>query len=214
MFHERATLVANDFFRSIIGRFRKDNTKRSFSTSDLADNYVEMDFTQPTTSVLPAHFDDCDLVPMKFSSSARPSLLSQHDRRAQQLLRYGSKPDYNIASIADYNRAQVWFYHGMDSTKAERLLRGAGCEEGSFVITEQSTRYVLSFVHCASINHIRIGYSVKGGEAQFRLDIDRSFKDLHSLVMYYTRHKAFVLPMKLKRGVGRPLRVTQTRTRA
>uniref|UniRef100_A0A0K0DEK1 SH2 domain-containing protein n=1 Tax=Angiostrongylus cantonensis TaxID=6313 RepID=A0A0K0DEK1_ANGCA len=184
-------------------------------------------------SSLPAHFDDCDLVPMNFTPSSCPRLLPQYDRSAQRLLRYGSDMDYSMVSVADYNRAQIWFHHGLDSVKAERLLRGAGCEEGSFVISEQSGRYVLSFVHSASIHHMRIGYSVKDGEAKFRLDIDRSFsnrklkdiliiqassgfffRNLHNLVEYYTKHKSFVLPTKLKRGVPRPLRVTHARTRA
>ncbi|VDM57291.1 unnamed protein product [Angiostrongylus costaricensis] len=214
MFRRRASHAANDFFRSIFGRFRKNASRRSFSTGDLADNYVEMDFTQPTTSSLPAHFDDCDLVPMNFIPSSSPRLLPQYDRRAQRLLRYGSEMDYSMVSVADYNRAQIWFHHGLNSVRAERLLRGAGCEEGSFVISEQSGRYVLSFVYSASIHHMRIGYSVKNGEAKFCLDIDRSFSNLHNLVEYYTKHKSFVLPTKLKRGVPRPLRVTHARTRA
>ncbi|KAK5977161.1 SH2 domain-containing protein [Trichostrongylus colubriformis] len=216
MLRRRASDVAHEFFRSIFGRFRRDDAKRSLSTGDLADNnYMEMDFTQPTTSTLPPHFDDCDLVPMDFSSSTCPRLLPQHDRSAQKLMRHGSQLDNSIVSIADYNRAQVWFHQGMDSAKAERLLRSSGSEEGSFVISQQSTQYVLSFVHCATVHHIRVGYSVnENGEPKFRLDIDRSFKNLHDLVAYYTKHKAFVLPLKLRRGVGRPLRTSHTRTRA
>ncbi|KAJ1365449.1 hypothetical protein KIN20_025748 [Parelaphostrongylus tenuis] len=136
MFRRRASHAANDFFRSIFGRFRNNDSRRSLSTGDLADNYMEMDFTQPTTSSLPAHFDDCDLVPMSFTPSTCPRLLPQHDRSAQQLLRHGSDMDYSMVSVADYNRAQIWFHHGVDLIKAERLLRGAGCEEGSFVISE------------------------------------------------------------------------------
>ncbi|KHJ94701.1 SH2 domain protein [Oesophagostomum dentatum] len=152
---------------------------------------------------------------MKFSSSTYPRLLSQHSRSAQKLMRHGSDADRDCAPTADYNRSQVWFYQGMDSKKAERILRSAGCEEGSFVVTQQSTQYVLSFVHNGLVNHIRIGYSVKeSGEAKFRLDIDRSFKNLHDLIAYYTKHKSFILPMKLKRGVERPLRVLHERTRA
>lgn len=49
MSRRRASSAAQDFIRSIFGRFRKDDTKRSLSTGDLADNYMEMDFTQPTT---------------------------------------------------------------------------------------------------------------------------------------------------------------------
>lgn len=152
---------------------------------------------------------------MQFSSSTYPRLLSQHDRSAQKLLRHGSDFNSSLVSIADYNRAQVWFHQGMDAAKAERLLRSAGFEEGSFVISQLSTQYVLSYVHTASVHHMRIGYSVKeSGEAKFRLDIDRSFKNLPDLVAYYTKHRAFVLPMKLKHGVARPLRMPHARTRA
>ncbi|EPB79609.1 SH2 domain protein [Ancylostoma ceylanicum] len=215
MSRRRASDFAHDLLRSIVHRFRRDDTKRSLSTGDLVDNYVEMDFTQPTTSKLPAHFDDCDRVPMKFSSSTYPRLLSQHDHSAQKLVRHGSDVDRSCASTADYNRSQVWFYQGMDAKRAERLLQSAGCEEGSFVVSQQSTQYVLSFVHNSVVHHIRIGYSVKeSGEAKFRLDIDRSFKNLHDLVTYYTKHRSFILPMKLKRGIARPLPMSHERTRA
>ncbi|KAK6739751.1 hypothetical protein RB195_008319 [Necator americanus] len=215
MSRRRASDFAHDLFRSIFHRFRRDDTKRSLSTGDLVDNYMEMEFTEPTTSTLPAHFDDCDRVPMQFSSSTYPRLLSQHDRTAQKLLRCGSDVDSSCASIADYNRSQIWFYQGMDSKKAERLLQSAGCGEGSFVVSQQSMQYVLSFIHAGTVHHIRIGYSVKeSGEAKFRLDIDRSFKNLHDLIAYYTKHRSFILPMKLKRGVARPLRMQHERTRA
>ncbi|VDL62506.1 unnamed protein product [Nippostrongylus brasiliensis] len=216
MSRRRASDVAHDFLRSIFGRFRKDDTKRSLSTGDLVDNYMEIDFTRPTTSTLPAHLDDCDRVPMQFSSSTYPRLLSQHDRKAQKLMRHGSELDNTTGvSIADYNRAQVWFHQDMDSAKADRLLRSAGNEEGSFTISQRCNEYVLSYVHDATVHHIRVGCSVKeSGEPKFRLDIDRSFSSLHDLVEYYKKHRTYVLPMKLKRGIARPLRTQNARTRA
>ncbi|VDK47469.1 unnamed protein product [Cylicostephanus goldi] len=214
MSRRRASDFAHNFFRSIIYRFRKD-AKRSLSTGDLADNYMMIDFSQPTTSGLPAHFDDCDRVPMVFSDSVHPHLLSQHDRCAQRLIRRGSEADCDFVSTADYNRAQVWFYQGMDLSKAERLLQSSGCEDGSFVISQQSLQYVLSFVHSGSVHHLRIGYSVgSSGEAKFRLDIDRSFKNLRDLVSYYSKHRSFILPMKLKHGIERPLHLLNERMRA
>ncbi|VDM82895.1 unnamed protein product [Strongylus vulgaris] len=123
MSRRRASDFAHNFFRSIIHRFQKHETKRSLSTGDLADNYMLMDFSEPTTSMLPSHFDDSDRVPMVFSESLHPRLMSQHDYSAQKLVRRG-------ISTADYNRSQVWFYQGMNSKKAERLLQSFGFEEG------------------------------------------------------------------------------------
>ncbi|VDM85900.1 unnamed protein product [Strongylus vulgaris] len=89
-----------------------------------------MDFSEPTTSMLPNHFDDNDRVPMVFSESLHPRLMSQHDYSAQKLVRRGSEADCDCFSTADYNRSQVWFYQGMNSKKAERLLQSFGFEEG------------------------------------------------------------------------------------
>uniref|UniRef100_A0A1I7WYZ2 SH2 domain-containing protein n=1 Tax=Heterorhabditis bacteriophora TaxID=37862 RepID=A0A1I7WYZ2_HETBA len=212
--------VAHDLFKTLIGRFRRDDTKRSLSTGDLADresDYMIIDYSQaPTTSSLTPHFDDCDRVPMRFGKGS-PCLMKQYLSSARQLMLTGSQEKVDDVPLADLHRSQLWFYQDLNTTKAERLLLRTGCEEGSFVIHNFATQYVLSYVHSATIHHIRIGYSVKeNGEAKFRLDIDKSFKNLCDLVSYYRKHKGFILPMRLKNGVSRPIRLNHAplRTRA
>ncbi|CAD6197389.1 unnamed protein product [Caenorhabditis auriculariae] len=191
---------------------KKNDQRRSLSTGDLAvsrpscsnPDLMEISFDQhPTTSSLPDHFDDCDRVPMNFSEG-KPKLMSQSHTMARKMMQSGERSSsVGSATITELHLSQKWFFPGADIRKAERILMTNGMIQGSFVVLHFNGQFVLSVWHKQSAQHLKINQFWKNGEPTFRLDIDKSFKNVCELVDYYRRHKGFVLPTKLSVGVGR-----------
>ncbi|PAV83266.1 hypothetical protein WR25_19816 isoform A [Diploscapter pachys] len=193
-------------------RSQKDYTKRSFSTGDLADTQeqsdhmmIDFDMKGPSSSQsLPAHFDDCDRVPMRFGKNG-PQLLNQQMVSSRKLMKYGSKEDLSHVSPSELHMAQTWFYPELETRKAYRILQSAGMEEGQFVVRHQQGRYILTYVHNCQIYDVIISCIVKDGQTTYRIGIDKGFKNLCDLVNYYSKHQLH--NSKLTSGVSRPLRI-------
>uniref|UniRef100_A0A8R1DZ03 SH2 domain-containing protein n=1 Tax=Caenorhabditis japonica TaxID=281687 RepID=A0A8R1DZ03_CAEJA len=210
--------------------FKSDKQYRSLSTGDLATtskpsafepDFIEMNFTDsPTTSSpLPKHFDDSDLVPMQFTASGTVKLISQHSKKAmekaEKARRCGSSEQLSRLCVDDVHRAQSWFFVDVDPRSAERILMSNGGQQSSFLISFYRGRYVLSIWRGAKIEHLVIhNYRKKDGQMAFQLDIERSFRNLVELTEYYTKNKSYVLSTKLSKGVGRPRRNQDLRCRA
>ncbi|EFO83704.1 hypothetical protein GCK72_010889 [Caenorhabditis remanei] len=201
----------------------KDKQYRSLSTGDLVSpsssskpsefepDFMEMDFgSTPTTSSLPAHFDDCDLVPMEFKKNG-VKLLPQGSKQAEKAMKnhrkFGSSEELSKIKMEDIHKAQSWFFVDIDPRSAERILMSDGFREASFLISYFQQKYVMSIWRKNKVEHLVIRhYKKKNGSTGFMLDIDRSFKNLVELTEYYTKNKSYVLCTKLAKGVSRPRR--------
>ncbi|CAI5445678.1 unnamed protein product [Caenorhabditis angaria] len=185
---------------------------RSLSTGDLVANdedFAEIQFKNtPTTSSLPAHFDDLDRVPMIFKEAKKSRLLSQHSEKAREMTRHGSVENFGIAKLREIHVAQTWFFMDLEPKKAERILMQNGFIEGSFLVSFFKNQYILTIWRGEFAQHlfIRTSFSKKTGEIQFQLDIDRKFSNLVELTDYYCNHKGYILQSKLTEGVSKIIR--------
>ncbi|CAI2349489.1 unnamed protein product [Caenorhabditis sp. 36 PRJEB53466] len=214
-----------DHIKNWTSSIKSDRQYRSLSTGDLVpaapprmpaqfqSDFMEMEFgATPTTSSLPAHFDDCDLVPVEFTKSGRVKLLAQGSDAAKTTKRFGSFEDL---SPEDIHKAQSWFFLNVDPKAAERILMSNGFCESSYLISYFRQRYVISIWRKTKVDHLVIrNYVKKNGTMAFQLDVDRSFKNLVELTDYYTKNKSYVLCTKLSKGVARARRNEEHRTRA
>ncbi|CAA21524.1 SH2 domain-containing protein [Caenorhabditis elegans] len=213
-----------DHIKNWTSSIRADKQYRSFSTGDLVSpsqpsafepDFMEMEFgATPTTSSLPSHFDDNDLVPVEFKKSG-VKLIPQGTRKAEKAKKFGSFEELSKVKLEDIHRAQSWFFVDVDPKSAERILMSNGFSDSSFLISFFRQKYVLSIWRKTKVEHLVIrNYQKKNGTMAFQLDIDRSFKNLVELTEYYTKNKSYVLCTKLSKGVSRPRRNPDTRTRA
>lgn len=163
-----------------------DKQYRSFSTGDLVSpsqpsafepDFMEMEFgATPTTSSLPSHFDDNDLVPVEFKKSG-VKLIPQGTRKAEKAKKFGSFEELSKVKLEDIHRAQSWFFVDVDPKSAERILMSNGFSDSSFLISFFRQKYVLSIWRKTKVEHLVIrNYQKKNGTMAFQLDIDRSFK--------------------------------------
>ncbi|CAL2035485.1 unnamed protein product [Caenorhabditis brenneri] len=215
-------LIQRRRFSALLDQFRNwtssitDKQYRSLSTGDLVSptskpsqfepDFIEMEFgSTPTTSSLPAHFDDCDLVPMEFTKNG-VKLIPQGSKKAQKVQkRCASSEELCNGNIDDFHKRQSWFFMNVDVKSSERILMSDGLKEGSFLVSFFRGKYMLSVWKNGKMEHLVIRhYLKKNGKLAFQLDIDRSFKNLVDLTDYYTKNKSYVLTKKLTHGVSRP----------
>ncbi|ULT98786.1 hypothetical protein L3Y34_000268 [Caenorhabditis briggsae] len=213
-----------DQIRTWTSSIKSDKQYRSLSTGDLVtttktpsefeSDFMEMDFgSTPTTSSLPSHFDDCDLVPMEFKKNG-VKLLKQGSKKAMSTKKYGSSGDLTKLRVEDIHKAQSWFFLDVDPRSAERILMSDGFLDASFLISFFRGKYVLSVLKGHKVEHLVIReYQKKNRSTAFQLDVDRSFKNLLELTDYYKKNKSYVLCTKLSRGV-RPRKNQDVRSRA
>ena len=95
-----------------------------------------------------------------------------------------AKLESAIGSVLHKN--QLWFHSGISRDEAERRLNVLGCQNGSFLIREKDTGYVLGLCHEGSVVHYLFDVDQQG---KLSIKSGPKFDNLMLAVDHYTQRE-------------------------
>ncbi|CAJ0943224.1 unnamed protein product, partial [Mesorhabditis belari] len=210
----RPSDLAHELIRTVAGKLGKNVHKKLFSTVPPRDerkcrstgDLDDLDMlAEPTTShlasPLPAHFDDCDRVPMEFGPNG--GRLLPQTKSTRKMLVSGERRKSDTIPAYQLHYVQTWFYPECSVSKVASILQRHGMEDGTFIVHSWEGRLMIAVCDDRQILHIPIAISYRRGSPRFRIDLDKTFRSVVELVEYYSHHKGYVLARSLTHGIAR-----------